>query len=356
MAESNESLPLVIGLEIRPVDRAARLVLEREDAERLGGAIAEDLAHCVEAVTGAHLVVGPALLEPGQVLSPGHAPWPALERIAARHGTEPGVTSLGAVGGRLSHDLLLPLHDRPTGLFLCLPMVLRAAADRDALSRQLEERLFDSGSARPPLLSALSEATGLDFVHGQFLTRTDLMALVKVQLAGAGLDPFWEPVEHALLEPRRPAEIELPAGIGARWEPDSLGWTLRFEPVGSADDLPGDLLRLRAFRQATALLESHFVPWRAEAGSEGVRIDDRNRWAVHDRGPVQGAPRAVAQVDAGVGLVAWSAVVDARRIDVYPLASDALSEAEQWLRDQGVEDIETADGLRLDDRGLVLDA
>lgn len=343
MNDSPNHIRLVAGFEIRPPTDRCRYVFERDEAERLGALIAEDLAHCVPDATAGHLVTGPALLEPGQVISPGHAPWDAMVRVAGLAGDpEPGITSIGARQGRLAHAPLMPWWTPPRGLFVCLPVMLGAKPGLlPGLRSKLEQTLFESGGLRPPAMGTLGEITGLDPVHGQLMTRTDLMALVKVQLAGAGLDPFWPPVEHALLEPHRPARLELPAGLVANWNVEASGWELRFEPQHASDRSNEEFaLWLRAIRQTAAVLESHLVLWRATGRDQDVEIDEQSRWARCDLGPADPSDKALVIQHPEVGLVAYSAVIDGRHIVFYPLEPDAPVELETILRTAGIENFE----------------
>jgi hypothetical protein len=323
MADSLHPIRLAVGIELRPPPSDARFVLERDAAERLGEAIGNDLARCVASVTAARLVTGPALLEPGQVLSPAHGPFAAMQTVAGRV-DEPGLTTIGAVGGRLSHDSLRPVREPPDGLFLVLPLLLLAPADSgDALASELEQTLFDAGGLHPPSLAALADGTGLEPVHAQLMTWTDLAALVKMQLAGAGLDPFWPPVEHALVAPDEDASIELPAGLRAHWSGDEGGWTL---PFRLPEDAPTDedALWLRAFRQTVVLLESHLIPWRVSVETPEAEVDPDFRWVQIDRGPTQAADELRTLEHDEVGLIGFDAVVQGRRIRALPLVAEAV--------------------------------
>lgn len=343
MNDASHHIRLVAGFEIRPPTGNCRFVFERDEAERLGALIGEDLAHCVPEATTGHLVTGPALLEPGQVISPGHAPWDAMVRLAGlANDPEPGITSIGAREGRLAHAPLMPYWTPPRGLFVCLPIMLAAAPDRlEALSSKLEQTLFESGGLRPPAMGTLAEITGLDPVHGQLMTRADLMALVKVQLAGAGLDPFWPPVEHALLEPHKPARLELPAGLVTNWNIEAAGWELQFESRHTSSRSNGEFaLWLRAMRQTVALLESHLVRWRAVGRDAGVEIDEQSRWARCDLGPAEPSNSGWMIQHPEVGLVAYTAVIDGRYNVFYPLEKDALEDLDTFLRAAGVQHFE----------------
>jgi hypothetical protein len=355
MNDASNHIRLVAGFEIRPPAGNYRFILERDESRRLGGLVAEDLSQCVPEVTAGHLVTGPALLEPGQIISPGHAPWQAMARVAGLDadpgpGLDAGITSIGAHLGQLAHAPLMPYWSPPRGLFVCLPILLAVeAAELEPLRSKLEQTLFEAGGLRPPAMGTLAEITGLDPVHGQLMTRADLMALLKVQLAGAGLDPFWPPVEHALLEPQRDARLELPGGLVADWNVDAGGWELEFVPLHLAEAGPDEYaLWLRALRQTTALLESHLVGWRAVSRQARVEIDDQSRWARCDLGPSDHGARGWTIEHQDVGLVAYKASINGRYRAYYPLDPGALDELRDTLHAAGIADFE-----RSDDTGLL---
>jgi len=352
MIDTSNHIRLVAGFEIRPPAENCRFVLERDESRRLGGLVADDLSHCVPEVTAGHLVTGPALLEPGQIISPDHAPWQAMTRVAgldADAKPDAGITSIGAHSGRLAHAPLMPYWSPPRGLFICLPIVLAVAPDQlDPLRSKLEQTLFESGGLRPPSMGTLADITGLDPVHGQLMTRADLMALVKVQLAGAGLDPFWPPVEHALLEPERETRLELPGGLVANWNVSAGGWELGFVPFHLAETSEDEYaLWLRALRQTTALLETHLVRWRASSRHTGVEIEDQGRWARCDLGPSDQAGRGWMLEHRDVGLVAYTATIDGRRLAFYPLDPGALDELRDALRAAGIAEFQRSEDISL---------
>ena len=349
MNDTSNHIRLVAGFEIRPPAAEARFAFDRAESERLGDTVAADLANCVPEARHGHLITGPALLEPGQVISPEHAPWQSMLRVAGA-APEPGITSIGAHAGRLAHAPLMPYWTPPRGLLLCLPIVLLAPdkAGHEGLSTRLEQTLFETGGLRPPAMGTLVEISGLDPVHGQLMTRADLMAMVKVQLAGAGLDPFWPPVEHAVLAPGQPATLELPGGLVADWSVADRGWELDFVPFHATDFNAADYaIWLRALRQTVAMLESHLVRWRVKSRTEAVEIDPESRWVRCDVGPAGPSNRGSIVRHPDIGLVAYTGVIEARRKVFYPLDQEALSELESELHETGVEHFESVTGIEL---------
>jgi hypothetical protein len=273
-------------------------------------------------------------MEPAQLLHPERAPWAAMSNVAGL-GAEPkpGVTSIGTHLGRAPSQSLTPHRDPPQGLFLGLPLLLAVpAAEADDIRRRLEAELFERGGLRPPAMGTLAEITALDPVHGQLMTRTDLMALLKVQLAGAGLDPFWPPVEHALMAPETPARLELPAGLTAEWDPDRRRWRMEFIPVHDSGVSDADYaLWLRSFRQTAAMLEAHLIDWSLAEGSG--ELEGQGRWIAWPLDPERTTRAArVVRRDA-VGVVGYSAVSAKRRTVYYPLREDAVRALGELLRD-----------------------
>jgi len=349
MNDTPNHIRLIAGFEIRPPAAEARFVFERHEAERLGDLVAADLAGCVPEVERGRLITGPALLEPGQIISPEHAPWQSMLRVAGAT-TEPGITSIGAHAGRLAHAPLVPYWTPPRGLFICLPIVLSVpdTATFELLNARLEQALFETGGLQPPAMGTLAQISGLDPVHGQLMTRADLLALIKVQLSSAGLDPFWPPVEHAVLEPQQPATLQLPGGLVADWNIEAAGWELDFVPFDTADcDGPGYALWLRALRQTTAVLESHLVRWRAVSSLDKVEIEPRGRWACCDLGSAAPSDRASIVQHPDVGVVAYTGAIGARRKAFYPLDPDALDELEVELRASGINHFARTDAMTL---------
>ena len=249
---------------------------------------------------------------------------------------EPGVTAIGTHQGKSARDELVPFHTQASGLFLCLPLLLSLDGDAAiALETELEQTLFDQGGLKPPSLGTLYELTGLEPVHGQLMTLTDLMALTKMQLAGAGLDAFWAPVEHALLQAEQPFDSELPAGLNARWNADQQHFEIEFLTFDQMQSSTEDYaLWLRAFRQTTALLDTHWIDW--QCVNTHWPIGAQGRWLTESGEASQAESGQVwtQQLD-GVGLVAYSMVEQGRLQHVYPLTGNAIPALQQQFIQQG---------------------
>ena len=350
MSRSIHHIRLLAGLEIRPPAASVRRTLDRNAAGELADCLADDLAVHIDEVTGARLVMAGSLLEPGELLRPGFPAWTALEELS-RAGSEfrPEKLAIGSHRGRMPRPALQAPETPPAGLFVCVPMLLAAPAELGhRLESLAEQHLFERAGLRPPALSAIHQSTGFEPVHGQLMTATDLLALVRMQLAGAGLDPFWPPVEHALLAPESASGFDLPAGLEARWEPDPARLYIGFVTFDQAGREPADYaLWLRAFRQLTALLDEHRVCWEVQSRGAAA-VDRQGGWISEAAGTGAGADRLVRQHHPGVGLVAFSCLVDGQLNHYYPLQARAVAELETQLGRHDFEQTKTTDDLCYD--------
>ncbi|MDT8450283.1 MAG: hypothetical protein RQ847_08915 [Wenzhouxiangellaceae bacterium] len=358
MISDESRIRLVAGVEIRPPAPGSTFVLDKAGSERVGDRIAEALAAVVPEVTAGHLVTGPALLEPGQALHPERGPWRTMARVAGlAEPVRPGLTSIGSHTGRLSHAELGPYRSPPQGLFVCLPLLLAAGAEHaEALGRALEEALFDRGGLPPPAMAALAEATGLEPVHGQLMTRLDLAALMKMQLAAAGLDPFWPPVEHALFEPDRPARPDLPGALDATWDPQAQRWDIGFVTFANASanasanaamSPEAYALWLRSLRQTCALLDAWLVDWQVHCRSPGAEVEADGRWVRERTGNAASGTTGITVEHTQVGVVACAAPVDGEYRIYYPLSVGAIDALTAALARRGVTGLEHSGDLGL---------
>ncbi|MEM7054278.1 MAG: hypothetical protein AAF446_06980 [Pseudomonadota bacterium] len=328
---------LVAGIEIRPPVESARFMLEHDQARRLSEPVADDLAACVPQATQAHLCIVGSLFEPGQILSPNRAPWNAMIEVGRLSQTfEPGVTAIGCHQGKAARDELAPFNRQPDGLFLCLPLLLGLDhSHASELETELEKTLFDQGGLKPPSLGTLHELTGLEPVHGQLMTLIDLMALTKMQLAAAGLDAFWAPVEHALLQPEQPFNGGLPAELNLQWSTDQQRFEIEFLTFDQMQSNAQDYaLWLRAFRQTTALLDTHWIDW--HCSNRTCPIEAQHRWLSETGAASQGDPSRVwiQQLD-GPGLVAYTTIDQGRLRHFYPLTGKSVRALQQHFLEQG---------------------
>lgn len=336
MESQPNHIRLLAGIEIAAETPLTR-VLPRAACERLADALAADIVRLAPGADRAVLAVAGALLEPGELLRPGFPIWRALEDLAGPVFRDSGgagqVLAIGAHDGRLPDDRLQPAESAPGGRFLAVPMLLVLEESlADELRHRLEQGLFEKGGVHPPARSVLADAAGIDSVHGQLLTLTDLMALQHVQMDAAGMGAFWPVVEQALLDPNIERRFELPAGLLVDWRDERAGIHFRsFDQYGEEPDAYA--LWVRAFRSLCTLLDSHGVPWHARSD---LTLDERLNCLIESIGPVDCDASLTVHKHPDCGLLAWTVVEDGRQINLYPLDSEAFRHLRDELRDRGL--------------------
>lgn len=252
-----------LALELGPEQPAGRSVLEREDAERLAGFIARDLARLLPGVEALDGLFAAALFDPAELLRPG---WPVHAALVglgeAAVGTRGGrVIAFGASEGRMPVPELQPDPRLEGGLLRLLPFALVGESDavRD-LGRRMEESLLETGMAQAHTALEAQSGFGVALEHARFMSLHDLCALTAAQYQHAGLEPQWKLIEAALLAPESAEWLVLPNGLVAL----HLGGQVRIaEAEPSAWRALGAEGRFEdyrlALRQLVAILGAHGV-------------------------------------------------------------------------------------------------
>lgn len=338
MSTDVHDIRLAAGFEI-PGGSAAARTLSRQQAEQLAAALAADLARTVPGVDQAMLVVAGSLFEPAELLRPGLPAWSALTDLATpivrEQGLSPRLLAIGSHEGRLPDRRLAPQPEPVQGQFVVLALLLVCdSEDGPALETALEAELFERGSIDPPARALLHQALGLESIHGQLLTATDLLALQHVQMDAAGLGGFWPVVEHAVLAPDEASEFELAAGLQARWVADEQRLTIEFLPFDTFTGTPAAyLLWLRALRTLTALADAHGLAWQPVAADD-CQIDAAGRLVTHAAGPCRAADGVTEHRDPEAGLIAWSVVDAGQLTHVYPLDTATARRQHELMRER----------------------
>lgn len=344
-------IPLIAAVEIEPPNDIRR-VLDRDQADAVAGHLAADLARLLPEAARTRLVVAGTLFEPAEVLQPGFPAWQAITELSSQgrlRDFSAEIVAFGARVGRMPHTALQPPDAPPQGRMLVMPMVMSDPADASSsLESRLEAELFERGSIDPPARAALAEATGVDVIHAQCLTRADLLALHQVQLDSAGLGGFWPLIEHALLSPDEDVELALPGGLRTRWQTDDSRAEIEFVSFDQSDEDEDDyVLWLRALRSTTALLDAHGIAWRA-AGTEPVVFDPETGLMIETAGSSSRPEGLTVHHHPELGLVAWSLIEDGRLYHLYPLDADCALRNRQRLEQRMPSRIRHCDTLLID--------
>lgn len=343
-------IPILAGFEIVPTSDF-KPILNRDQIEHLADALARDLAGCLPDDITSLLVCGGVIVEPAQLLQPGFGMWEALSQLAKPivrdKGLHSGVLAIGAHGNALPDDRLQPKHHVLDGQFVCIPMLL---ITEEAVGRRVEDHLetvlFESGSINPPARALLAEYAHLDSVHGQFLTRNDLLALQRLQLDAADLSGFWDAVEVALLRPDEDQPISLPGQLSAQWSSTLQKFEIHFytfdqwmaeSDASDPEQVMSYLLWLRAFRTLTALIDNHEIPWGVVTQANAI-FDETRQCVIETTNTSQvNAEQNLTQHEApAVGLVAWTLIEDGAMIHLFPVSTRAIQQMTRDFSQRGL--------------------
>ena len=338
MIEKTHHIRLLAGFELEPRPGMTRL-LDRELSQALAQALARDLSRvCPEAERGM-LVLGGSLLEPAELLRPGDPAWNALadlsRPVVRERGFNSQVLAIGSHQGQTPDRRLSGAQSDPQGAFLALPILLIVDADEaEAINRSLEATLFEKGSIDPPARALLGEQAGINTVHGQLLTRNDLLAIQHVQMDTAGLGAFWPLVENILIESGQDHELTLPGALTARWEADEQRVSLPFSTLDeSAQDLDEYAQQLAAFRAIQSLLALHGITWSCRNAQSG---DDLPTDQIRETGRSEETTDGVTmQLHPACGLIAWTVCRAGQLEHWYPLSPAGFQQLQQDI--QGLE-------------------
>ncbi len=355
MIQDSHHIRLLASFEIEP-GAAVQRCLERADCQTIAAALAADIARVVGDTAPMTLVVGGGLLEPSELLRPEFPAWRALAELAEPAIRQSGLPALimgiGAHQGRLPDRRLAPPDASAQGHLLALPMLLVTTGDGAELAAKLEAELFERGGIAPPARALLAEHAALASAHGQLLTLADLIALQHVQMDTAGLGPFWPLVETALLAEPDPQSVRLPADVAAAWDPEALCWSVSFLSFDEAQQpLEDYVLRLRALRSLTTLLDHHGVPWRADSS---LTLDASRDCLVESVGPSRQPASVTEHVHSSCGLVAWTLIDDGRQINLYPLSGRSVRHLRSDFEARGLVVRRSPDGVCYDPGSLRL--
>ena len=373
MHQPTHHIRILAGFEIVPTQDHRR-TLERGHAQSMAEALAADLAKQLPDDGETVLVVGGVILEPDALLQPTFPVYKALEQLAKPlirdQGLSSSVMAIGSHSSQMPDDRLQPTRHALLGQMVVIPMVvITDEATGPLIERELEAKLFESGSINPPARAALAEYAGLDSVHGQLLTVNDLMALQRVQLDAAGLSGFWDVLETVLIAGDEDHTFDLPGGVTGHWRNQQTRLIIDFltfdhwaraeadNTSASGHDPSHDLaegygLWVRGYRTLLALIDSHNIPWSLSVPDTAV-LDERHHSVIEPahradgdahHPPTQG-PHLTEHVDPTLGLLAWTLIEEGRSHHLYPTTPEAIEPMRGDFEKRHIQHIDRSNGL-----------
>lgn len=348
--------PIVVAIESDATQfhgehpRRPRL-LDRSGAEQLLAHLSSDLAELLPAVAQCRLAMPGALFDQTQLLRPRLPVFAALESATeASVGDRftPQLLSIGAQDGRMPSTDLQPESGIDPSTLQLLPLLVSADAAADGgWSDDMEHLFLERGQLSALSAQALQTGFGIQAHHARFMTLTDLMALLHLQLEHFGFLPLWSLLDAALSNQAEPFSAQGRHGQAFEWRNGTVH--ARFETFdhwanqgGGRDVAAADLVTAyadwtREYRQYLVTLGAHGIqvhqhlPGEAEVGPGTPFIVESAPL------PEPGALARVTEQPGGdlgvIALTLWTG--DALR-HYYPIAPDGLNAIHDALRDATV--------------------
>lgn len=191
--------------------------LSPAEADRLAGAVADDLQRILGELSDYGLVLLGALYDMTELLRPGLPMIDALMELYRGSLPDgqflPQLMALGGQGERFPIPAIAPRRAPGSGPLLAIPFLLLGEAEAvDELETRMEKALLEKGRAGVATEQAIKEQFGIQPENLAYATFNDLCALLKLQLEHAEFGPLWEVLEGALFRPQDSGRTETPEG------------------------------------------------------------------------------------------------------------------------------------------------
>jgi hypothetical protein len=196
--------------------RPQRLTLEQDAAERLGAAMATDLAGVIGPLDSYGLVIAGALYDLPELVRPGLPKVDLLLEVYRRSlpdtRFQARLLTLGMAGESFPLAGLVPAANPGAGPLLAIPAVFICPPSQAAsLAAKLEQVLLERGRASSHTRACV-RAFGVEPVNLHYATLNDLCVLLRFQLDHNRLGGLWQLLEQALFRPHTALRTESDAG------------------------------------------------------------------------------------------------------------------------------------------------
>jgi hypothetical protein len=196
-------------------------LLDESAAGQLLSHLAADLKALLPEISDCSLITAGAMYDQTQLLQPAYPVFRALEDVCLDTRSErfrAGLVSIGARDGAMPVLALQPDPDVPPGLLQLLPVVVHGPAARiEAIGQAMEYRFLEEGQLSAHSANWLQSAFGVTIPHARFMTVTDLLAMLRLQLDHFGFLPLWDLLDAALAGTDGPLAVESARGHAFEW-------------------------------------------------------------------------------------------------------------------------------------------
>jgi len=349
---------ILVGIETDPTryhgEAASRpAMLDRLATEQILAHIAADLTSMLPAINHCTLSMVGGLFDQSQVLRPNMPVYSALETLqqSSNPGNDfqPRLLSIGASDGQMPLQDLQPFEDIPLGLLQILPLLLTGPAEQlDQLAEEMEHCFLEQGQLSAHSAKGLESHFQISVNHARFMTLTDLVVLLRLQLEHYGFLPLWELLDAAINPPNDVLEVSTSAGLKFKCQDgtvdsffESFDW---WAQCGGGAEIPAIDQQLqsayadwtREYRRYLTMLDAHGVRVRQHLpGMEDAELQDSFLLEESTVEPTPSAATVTEHSTDDLGTVAVTVVSGTRQMNFYPLLAHGLNDLHQFIREQG---------------------
>lgn len=352
-----ESLPFLVAVETDPLryhgEQAVQpQPLDNNAAEQLVAHLGADLGKLFPDIGRASLCLVGALYDQAQILQPDWPVFKAMQEVfqrrqrSGKHSDRPSMMSIGTAKGHMPVATLTPASDAPPGILQLIPAQLFGdAEDLAFFEEQMEHRFMEEGQLSPQSARALESAFGISTTHARFLTLTDLLAMLKLQLEHFGFPVLWSLLDAAI--EKAGASGTLSGSMGQQFQWDGEQVVALFETFdfwandGAGRDNAAETLGqtyidwTREYRQILVTLAAHGIKVTQKLAGTGALLE--GDYMVENAGSSGDmAPAITEHGGEAMGTVAVTVVHEGQVHHYYPLLPEGSNRIHGDLARLGV--------------------
>lgn len=338
-------LPFLVAVETDPTryhgeNPVTPGVLGARSAEQLMAHIATDLAAMFPEVSRLTMSMTGALFDQTQILQPGLPLFDAMQAITEKRlgksTYSPSMVSIGSSNGHMPHADLQPDAGIPPGVLQLIACTLTGPDEsiRD-IEEAMEHRFMEEGQLSPKSASGLENAFGIASTHARFMTLTDLMAMLKLQLEHFGFGGLWTLLDAAMEVSAERIEACGSAGQSFSWQDGRI--VAQFQTFdywgnhGAGSDRPSEEMVqgyvdwTREYRQYLVTLEAHNIKVTQQLPDTDVSLEGAF-FVESGTARVGGEPASITEHSSpDLGLIAITVVQDGQIRHYYPLQPEGMN-------------------------------
>ncbi len=327
---------------------------DRAGCEQVLAHLAADLTRLFPEAARCSLAMAGAVYDQTQVIRPNFPLHSALETMVAaawqKNSSQPLRLAIGCSEGRMPDPRLQPDPAIPPGLLQNLPLVVSGDPEMiDRLSDAMEHQFLEQGQLSAHSAKGLESNFGIALTHARFMTLTDLLAMLRLQLEHFDFLPLWELLDAAI-DPQSPV-TQVTGRLGQAFEFRDGSVHAQFETfdhwarAGGGQSLPAGERALeqayadwtREYRQYITTLHAHAIPvQQILPGEDSGPLEQGFLVEASTCPPPAEAAEVTEHSTADLGVIAVTVVRDGHQFNYYPLSPAGLNKLHSSIRAMGL--------------------